>query len=77
MKYFILKPRSKYYFDPHALASREAMRLYAFVIRDRDIDLANSLLEWIEREEKNNDKLIREHMPLDTTRTSEDLKEKK
>lgn len=43
MKYFVLKPRG---IDRHALASREAMRAYAYVIEAEDPLLAKELLRW-------------------------------
>ena len=49
MKYFVLKPKGN---DVYALASREAMRTYATVLEEAQIDLslANSLKEWIKKE---------------------------
>ena len=46
MKYFVLKPRSKNYDDPYALASREAMRTYAFCIESENPELAEELHKW-------------------------------
>lgn len=53
MKYFILKPRSKYFVDQYALASRAAMRTYAFYIEDKDPLLAEGLREWTQKEADN------------------------
>lgn len=47
MKYFVLKPRGD---DPHALASREAMRAYAKSIDDVNPGLARELKTWVTRE---------------------------
>jgi hypothetical protein len=55
MKYFVLKPRSKFYGDPYAAASREAMRAYATMIQYEDIELSASLKEWADMESENND----------------------
>jgi hypothetical protein len=53
MKYFVLKPRAKNDKDIYALASRSAMRRYADIISNVDTDLADQLIEWVEREEEN------------------------
>jgi hypothetical protein len=50
LKYFVLKPKSKYAGDRHAAASRAAMRSYAYSIRDEDSELAKSLEEWADEE---------------------------
>lgn len=50
MKYFILKPKSKYADDPFAKASRRAMEVYAESIREKDPLLASSLFEWVHKE---------------------------
>lgn len=57
IKYFILKPRSKFYCDPFAYASREAMRVFATMIQHEDTELAASLMNWANKEAENNDKL--------------------
>lgn len=50
LKYFILKPKSKYPRDPHANASRKAMLTYANEIREFDYELADDLIEWVSKE---------------------------
>jgi hypothetical protein len=50
MKYFILKPKSKFPGDPYAAASRKAMIEYAACIRSQDSRLADDLSIWAERE---------------------------
>ena len=50
MKYFVLNPRSKQPYDPFALASREAMRMYAMTIESTDPELAKELREWAQEE---------------------------
>lgn len=50
LKYFVLKPRSKAKRDPHARASREAMIVYANVIRAHDPELCKQLILWAEDE---------------------------
>jgi hypothetical protein len=50
MKYFILKPKSKYKKDIFALASREAMRTYAAIVESEDKNLSNSLHAWAIKE---------------------------
>jgi hypothetical protein len=52
-KYFVLNPRSKKTGDSHAQASRKAMEVYAREIFNKDPDLSNSLLRWVERENRN------------------------
>ena len=47
MKYFMLKPRSKYEGDRHARASRQAMQAYAVEIERLDPELALELREWV------------------------------
>ncbi len=44
LKYFVLKPRGG---DPHARASREAMKAYAHSIREHDPDLYRDLIDWV------------------------------
>ena len=57
MKYFILKPKSKYKGDPYAHASRQAMDSYAASILRYDPELARSLFEWVDRERKRDEEL--------------------
>jgi len=52
MKYFILKPRSKWYDDPNARASRQAMRAYADSIDFCDAELSAELREWARQEDE-------------------------
>lgn len=47
MKYFILKPKGS---DAYARASRQAMREYANEIMNENLQLANELQEWADRE---------------------------
>lgn len=51
MRYFVIKPKSKYLGDPYATASRMAMAKYAECIRTVDPFLADSLEEWVAREQ--------------------------
>lgn len=46
LKYFVLKPASKFKGDPFAAASRKAMRAYANHIHKVDQGLADSLIKW-------------------------------
>lgn len=50
MKYFILKPRSRSAGDPYAAASRKAMRVYATMIAQTDIEMSVALKEWANEE---------------------------
>lgn len=50
LKYFVLKPKSKFSDDPYALASRMAMIEYAKFILDKDPKLAKNLIDWVDRE---------------------------
>lgn len=50
MKYFVLKPRSKFVGDGHAAASRKAMRAYANHIRRVDEQMSNELIAWANKE---------------------------
>jgi hypothetical protein len=43
MKYFVLKPKGD---DPHAIASRDAMRAYATAIKIENSILAKELNDW-------------------------------
>lgn len=47
MKYFVLKPKGS---SLHALASREAMRVYADAIEINEPLLAKEVREWVTRE---------------------------
>ncbi len=51
MKYFILKPKSKYIGDKYASASRMAMRAYAREILSQNSVLAKDLMDWASAEE--------------------------
>jgi hypothetical protein len=46
MKYFVLKPRAKSRTDIHAMASQQAMRRYAEIVRDHDDELSDQLTMW-------------------------------
>ena len=50
MKYFVLKPNGD---DMYSLASRLAMRSYAYAIVEHDPELAKAMLEWANREMEN------------------------
>ena len=50
MKYFILKPKAKAKRDIFAQASQEAMLKYAEVIENTDLELAQKLIAWSQRE---------------------------
>ena len=49
MKYFVLKPRGN---SSYALASRQAMCLYALMIEKTNLELAQDLREWVRLEEQ-------------------------
>ncbi|MHC4648721.1 MAG: hypothetical protein ACYTBJ_24965 [Planctomycetota bacterium] len=52
MKYFVLKPASKYKGDPFARASRNAMRAYSATMRNEGrIEFANQIAAWLEKEQ--------------------------
>lgn len=51
MKYFVLKPRSKFKDDILALASRQAMRVYADTIEKYNPKYAGGLRRWAEDED--------------------------
>jgi hypothetical protein len=44
MKYFVLKPKGN---DIYAKASREAMKAYAFMIKNENEQFAKELLDWV------------------------------
>ena len=50
LKYFVLKPRSKFKGDPCAAASRKAMRAYARGIYSTDAEMSTQLLSWASEE---------------------------
>ncbi len=52
MKYFVLKPKSKYQEDTYAKAARTAMNAYADSIQRVDPELSKSLIEWRTAEAK-------------------------
>jgi hypothetical protein len=52
MKYFVLKPNGD---DAYADASRNAMSAYAASIRSTNLSLADDLLKWVIREQRNTD----------------------
>ena len=52
MKYFVLKPRSKFKGDPYAAASRKAMRAYARGIYSTDEEMSCELLSWAANEQE-------------------------
>jgi len=49
MKYFVLKPRGN---DPHAIASRAAMLVYADTVSWTHPQLAKDLRSWVRGEEQ-------------------------
>lgn len=57
MKYFVLKPRSKYKDDPYAHASRAAMAVYASWISKTNPQFAEDLLEWVTKESMLHDEM--------------------
>jgi hypothetical protein len=60
MKYFVLKPASKWADDPYAAASRAAMRAYAEAIGYEDPKLADALEDWAAQEASHNTRLCKE-----------------
>lgn len=46
MKYFVLSPDGD---SPYHLASREAMRAYAYEIRETNPDLYKDLIAWVQK----------------------------
>ena len=50
MKYFILKPGSKFRGDPYARASRRAMLAFSEEIQGANPELSGDLMEWVRRE---------------------------
>jgi hypothetical protein len=46
-KYFVLEPKGD---DAYAMASRAAMRAYAFHIMEENLELAKSLRDWADIE---------------------------
>lgn len=50
MKYFNLKPKSKYLDDRYASASRAGMRAFADAIERENLELAQDLRKWAARE---------------------------
>ena len=51
MKYFVLKPRSKFKDDPYAKASRESLKAYANTIREENPKLCAELKIWVNNEQ--------------------------
>ncbi len=51
MKYFVLKPGSKYPGDIYAKASRMAMHVYASWIFKDDPEMSKDIAEWARNEE--------------------------
>lgn len=49
MKYFVLKPKGS---SAYAMASRNALDVYARSIRNENVELCDDLYAWITREEK-------------------------
>ena len=61
LKYFVLKPRSKFHKDPYAHASRMAMLTYAeHIRREANERLAVNLEAWVKLEEIFDEKLKEE-----------------
>ena len=50
IKYFVLNPKSKFFNDKYAIASRQAIIAYARSIREEDDEFARELLNWIDVE---------------------------
>jgi len=59
LKYFVLKPRSKYYGDPWGRAARKAMFTFAIEIAGEDEELYHDLLAWIKREDAREESMAR------------------
>jgi hypothetical protein len=51
LKYFVLKPASKMKEDIYAYAARDAMEAYARRVEFANPELAEDLLEWVEKED--------------------------
>ena len=51
IKYFVLKPRSKFVDDSYAWASRQAILAYAEAIGETNGLLASDLRDWARQEE--------------------------
>ena len=51
MKYFVLSP-DKPDDDPYGVASRAAIHAYARSIRTHNVDLADDLVDWMDRLEE-------------------------
>ena len=64
MKYFILKPKAKKPYDHFATASRKAMMTFAMYIKNYDPELAQSLVDWVKREEDKQARMETAHEQL-------------
>jgi hypothetical protein len=62
LKYFILKPKSKFTGDIHAAASRKAMRVYAQMIKQAEPELYVDLTEWANKESEKDIQLYGEFL---------------
>ena len=60
MKYFVLNPKSKFFSDVYAEASRLAMLRYAKEISKIDQQFADDLVEWVHKEVAELDKWRKE-----------------
>ena len=52
LKYFVLKPKSKTADDVYAMASRNAIRVYADTIEEENYELAFDLRQWANKEDR-------------------------
>lgn len=57
LRCFILEPKSRFYGDPYAYASRQVLRAYAQGVVKRNPKLAVDLKEWADKEGENASKL--------------------
>ena len=57
LKYFVLRPKSKYQDDQYAFASRQALRTYADSIAGVNGELAHDIRVWVQTEDENNAKM--------------------
>jgi hypothetical protein len=60
LKYFVLKPKSKYPDDPYAHASRCALLTFAIHIDKTNPDMARELRIWVEEESRLENALVGE-----------------
>jgi hypothetical protein len=61
LKYFVLKPAGD---TLHAQACREAMRTYAYIMKDEIPELYHDLIEWADYEELARDDRMRKETQM-------------